>query len=434
MTTTTPSELEELVRSQPIRSGRPIAWAIMFMLTVAAGWTFFTELTEVAIATGAVIPQGQVRPVQHLEGGIVAGIFVRDGDTVTAGQQLLQIQLAPTDLNPDELRARMDGLLIQRARLTAESRGVAAEWPREAVARQPAIAAAEVQSYEGRRAQLETSIAVLQQQTEQRRLEIREFESQRSSLQAELSLAQNKLRISEDLLRNQLVTRVEHLETQRSVQQLEGRVQTISVSIPRAQAAFDESQRKIEETRLQFRREVQNQLAENEVNIARTEQLLAEVSRQQDRTTITAPIDGVVKNVKVRSLGDVIKPAEPIMEVVPASETLVVEARLNPTDRGYVSVGQSALVKVSSYDFVRYGGLTGKVTYIGADADLDDKGNPYFRVQVETDKAFLGSEQSPLPVTAGMQATVDIVTGTKTVLEYLIKPVLKIRYEAFRER
>ena len=115
MTTTTPSELEELVRSQPIRSGRPIAWAIMFMLSVAIGWTVVTELTEVAVATGAVIPQGQVRTVQHLEGGIVAGIFVRDGDTVTAGQQLVQIQLAPTDLNPDELRARMDGLLDRKS-------------------------------------------------------------------------------------------------------------------------------------------------------------------------------------------------------------------------------------------------------------------------------------------------------------------------------
>ena len=406
----------------------------MAMLAFGGAWTFFTDITEVSIASGAVIPQGQVRSVQHLEGGIVAGIFVRDGEMVTAGQQLIQIELARRDLNPDEIRARLDGLLITRARLTAESAGKAPVWPADAVARQPQIAAAEVQSYESRRAQLETSLNVLQQVVQQRQLEVKEFESQRTSLVAELQLATQKFTMSLDLLRDNLVTRIEHLELERAKQQIEGQISTISVSIPRAQAAAEEARRKVDETRLQFLREVQTSLAENENNIARTNELVAEATRQQERTTITSPIDGVIKNVKVRSLGDVVKPGDPLMEVVPTSDTLVIEARLNPTDRGYVTVGQNALVKVSSYDFVRYGGLEGKVTLIGADADLDEKGNPYFRVLVETGRAYLGEEAAPLPITAGMQATVDIVTGTKSVLEYLIRPVLKIRLEAFHER
>ena len=256
MTTTTPSELDELVRSQPIRAGRPIAWAIMVMLAVGGGWTYFTEITEVAIASGAVIPQGQVRSVQHLEGGIVAGIFVRDGELVTAGQQLIQIELARRDLNPDEIRARLDGLLITRARLAAESAGAVPAWPADAVARQPQIAAAEVQSYESRRAQLETSLAVLLQVVQQRQLEVKEFESQRASLQAELQLAVQKFNMSLDLLRDNLVTRIEHLELERAKQQLEGQIATISVSIPRAQAATGEATRKVDETRLQFLREV----------------------------------------------------------------------------------------------------------------------------------------------------------------------------------
>ncbi len=434
MTTTTTSELEDLIKAQPIRAGRPIAWAIMILLSVAGGWTYFTQLTEVATATGSVIPQGQVRTVQHLEGGIVSGIYVRDGDMVIAGQQLLQMDLARTDLNPLEIRGRLDGLLIMRARLTAESRDIPPVWPADAVARQPQIAAAEVQSYESRRAQLETSVAVLTQVAEQRRLQVKEFEAQRLSLQAELQLATEKFKISEDLRRDNLVTRIEHLELERSKQQLEGQVATISVSIPRAQSAFEESQRKIEETRLQFRREVQTAFADNAVNVAQMEQQLVEVTRQQDRTTITSPIDGVIKNVKVRSLGDVVKPGDAIMQVVPVSDTLVIEARLSPMDRGYVTLGQGALVKVSSYDFVRHGGLDGKVTLIGADADLDEKGNPYFRVLVQTDRAYLGDDAKPMPISAGMQATVDIITGTKSVLEYLVRPVLKIRYEAFKEQ
>ena len=429
MTTTTTSELEELVKAEPIRAGRPIAWAIMAVLFGAGVWTSFAHLTEVSTASGAVIPQGQVRTVQHLEGGIVSGIYVRDGDVVTAGQSLLQVELAPKSSNPEELRARLDGYLIVRARLTAESARQPPQWPQDAVARQPQIAAAEVQSYESRRAQLETSLAVLQQQVQQRQLEVKEFESQRASLQAELSLATEKLKMSEGLLRDNLVTRIEHLELERVKQQLEGQINTISVSIPRAQAAHEEATRKVDETRLQFLREVQTAQAENEVNITRTEQLLAEATRQQERTTITAPIDGVIKNVKVRSLGDVVKPGEPIMEVVPITTTLVIEGKLSPTDRGYVVVGQDAVVKISAYDYVKYGGLHGKVILIGADADLDEKGNPYFRVQVQTDKSYFGTAESPMPVSSGMQATVDIITGSKSVLAYLIKPVLKIRLD-----
>ena len=218
------------------------------------------------------------------------------------------------------------------------------------------------------------------------------FESQRTSLIAELDLVTRRFKTSEDLLRDAMTTRTEHLDLERSKAQLEGQILTLTVSIPRAQAAFAEAQKKIEDVRLESRREVQKELAENEVNIARVEQVQAELTHQQGRTTVTSPIDGVIKNIKVRSIGDVVKPGEPFLEVVPLSDTLLVEARLSSDDRGYVSEGQSAMVKVSSYDFVRYGGLNGKVVFIGAGADQDDKGNVYFRVRVETDRSFLGSE------------------------------------------
>ena len=275
---------------------------------------------------------------------------------------------------------------------------------------------------------------MLQHQSDQRKLEVSEYQSQLKSLLAELDLATQKFKMQEDLVKNALVTRVEYLETQRSVQQLQGQVNTIQVSIPRAQSAYDESQQKIEETRLQFRRTVQTDLGQAEVDIARTQQQLTLATRQQDRTTVASPITGIIKNIKIRSIGDVIKPGDKIMEVVPVAENLVIEAHLSPVDRGYVKEGQEATVKVTSYDFTRYGGLEGRVTRVAADADLDEKGVPYFLVVVVTAKNFLGSEQSPLPISAGMQASVDIKTGTKSVLEYLIRPVLKIRYEAFHER
>ncbi len=433
-TTSAPSELEELIRTTPIKAGRPLAWAVMIMLAAGTVWTYFTILPEVAVAIGSVVPAGQVRSVQHLEGGVVTAIYVKDGDLVEAGQSLVQVELAPNANNPEELRARLDGLVLTRTRLQAESRGEQPIWPQDIVLRQPNIALAEMQSYESRRAELDTTVAVLQHQSDQRKLEVSEYQSQLKSLLAELDLATQKFKMQEDLVKNALVTRVEYLETQRSVQQLQGQVNTIQVSIPRAQSAYDESQQKIEETRLQFRRTVQTDLGQAEVDIARTQQQLTLATRQQDRTTVASPITGIIKNIKIRSIGDVIKPGDKIMEVVPVAENLVIEAHLSPVDRGYVKEGQEATVKVTSYDFTRYGGLEGRVTRVAADADLDEKGVPYFLVVVVTAKNFLGSEQSPLPISAGMQASVDIKTGTKSVLEYLIRPVLKIRYEAFHER
>lgn len=161
---------------------------------------------------------------------------------------------------------------------------------------------------------------------------------------------------------------------------------------------------------------------------------MIKASEQKLRTEITSPIDGVIKNLAFNTIGGVIKAGEPVMEVVPTAETLVIEVHLAPEDRGYVKVGQPALVKVTSYDFVRYGGLEGRVTQVSPDSDLDKSGNPYFLVKVETTKSYLGTKEGDLPITPGMQASVDIKTGSKSVMEYLIRPVLKIRYEAFHER
>ena len=165
------------------------------------------------------------------------------------------------------------------------------------------------------------------------------------------------------------------------------------------------------------------------------QELLAQATDQGVRAEIKSPIDGVVKKLRTNTIGGVVTPGEAIMEIVPSGEKLVVEARLNPTDRGYVDAGQPAIVKISTYDFVRYGGLQGTVTQVAPDASTDAKsGSPYFEVIVETDKSWLGAEPGSLPITAGMQATVDIRTGSRTVIDYLLKPVLKLRDEAFRER
>jgi adhesin transport system membrane fusion protein len=429
------ANLDTLMAENTGSAGRRIAWAIMILLSGAVGWTYFAHLDEVASAQGEVIPQSQIKVIQHLEGGIVQEIYVKAGDSVKEGDSLILLNLASSGLNREELQARLDGLLIQRARLAAEARATEPEFPAEAAGRQPELVNAERATLEARRGELQSTISVQNRQIQQRQLEIQEAESRQKSLQNDIKLAREKLTIYENLVKDALISRVEYVEQQRTVEQLQGEVEAITHSIPRAQAAMEEARERARELQLGFRREAQNELGQVELNIARTRELLAEASEQRQRALIKSPIDGIIKNVGVNTIGGVVQPGQPIMEVVPTDEKLVVEAKLNPVDRGYVREGQPAMVKVSSYDFVRYGGLRGQVTFVAADSDTDEKTNePFYRVVVQTDRAYLGTKEGDLPITPGMQATVDIQTGSKSVLEYLIKPVLKIRYEAFRER
>ena len=226
---------------------------------------------------------------------------------------------------------------------------------------------------------------------------------------------------------------MEHLALEREVEALQGEIETIDSAIPRARSALAEAQERERELGLTFRREAAEELGKAEVTIERTRELVSKASEQVARTEIQSPIDGVVKNMRYHTIGGG-QGGEPIMEIVPSHEDLVVEARLNPVDRGYVEAGQPAVVKISTYDFVRYGELDGVVELIAPDATLDDSGEPYFRVVVATDRSYLGAEPGDLLITPGMQATVDIRTGKRTVIEYLIKPILKLRHEAFRER
>ena len=272
------------------------------------------------------------------------------------------------------------------------------------------------------------------EQVRQRQLDTRELQTNRRAVTVDLGFSRERFDMSEGLLEKGLTSRMEHLQLTREVEALQKKLEALDASIPRSRAALSEARKRNTEIRAKFRREASDRLREVEGEIARISELMVEATDQARRTQITSPIDGIVKNLRHHTIGGVVRPGEPIMEIVPTHEKLVVEARLNPIDRGHVEEGQRVVVKVTSYDFVRYGGLEGKVAHIAADANSDPEGQPYFRVIAETDKAYLGDEVGSLPIIPGMQASVDIHTGSKSIIEYLIKPVLKLKHESFRER
>jgi len=429
-----PTPLEDLVRRNPIKVSRALVWAIMILLSTAMIWTYFVTLPEYAVSLGSVVPQSQIKIIQHLEGGIVQDIYVRDGDFVKKGDPLIQINLASSGINREELQVSLDSLILTRARLKAQAAGTNIVLPRAVAERQPEMASAEINSLDSQRSELESSKTVLKRQVEQAKLAIKEFEAALRSKEKDVTISKRNLAISASLLTESLVTRNSHNDLESALVNLQGEVDSIKINIPKARSALAETIERLRELGLKFRRESQGQLSDIELKIAGTRERLSKASEQKLRTEIISPIEGVVKNLGFNTIGGVVKAGEPLMEIVPTAETLVIEVNLAPEDRGYVKIGQSALVKVTSYDFVRYGGLDGVVTHISPDSDLDDSGNPYFLVKVQTDKAYLGTKEGDLPITPGMQASVDIKTGAKSVMEYLIRPVLKIRYEAFHER
>ena len=217
------------------------------------------------------------------------------------------------------------------------------------------------------------------------------------------------------------------------MEDLKSEFESTGTSIPRIQESVNEAKARRKETRARFVREAQQQLGEVEEEIARLNEDLAAAGEKGARLEIKSPIAGVVKNMRYQTIGGVVKAGEPILEIVPSGEKLVVDAKLNPLDRGFVVEGQPARVKISTYDFVRYGALEGKVALVAPDV-TEDEDSPFFQVIIETKKSYLGAEEGQLPITAGMDATVDIHTGTKSVIDFLIKPVLKMKAEAFRER
>ena len=428
------AKLDMLLNQNPLPSWRLVAWPIMIAMGAGLIWANFATLDEVAIATAEIVPAGRIKVVQHLEGGIIQEIYVAEGDTVREGQSLMLLDLASSGTNREELQVRMDSELLVKARLEAEAEGKELVFPEEVAQRRPAIVAAQRQAFEARRRELGSTMQVMREQVKQRELEVEELNARARAVESNYKLASERLKMSKSLLAEGLTAKMEHLQLEAEVENLDGEMRSLRPALPKAQAAIEEARQRLEETESRFRREAQDQLSKTEESLARVAELLSDANEQGIRAEIKSSIDGVVKNMRYNAVGNVVKPGEPIMELVPTGGQLVVEAKLNPIDRGYVTEGQAATVKVSTYDFTRYGGLAGQVIRVAPDSSTDEDGAPYFRVVVQTDKNYLGKVEGDLPITPGMQATVDIHTGKKSVMDYLIKPVLKLQHEAFRER
>ena len=428
------SPVESLLDKYSPKHGSHLPILVILILMSTFSWMFVSELDEVAVATGQVVPQGQVKLIQHLEGGIVTEILAKEGQKVGKGERLMQLRLGADRVRSSEIELQAASLVIKRDRLQAELDKQPFSLPENVDVKIRKIFQKEILTFDNRKRQVNGSIKILEANARQKILEIKELESRIKGRKTSLEFALKRLQISKSLEKDNLTTKMEVLDLENEYGQLKSEIAELQTSLQRAKEAHTEARQRATSLTLDFNREVSEELGRVEIALAQTEEQLKTASELVDQTALYSPIEGIVKNLRQHTIGGVVQPGEAIMEVVPAQDTLVVETKLSPIDVGYVRVGQKADVKILTYDFRRYGSLPGLVKNVAADTSTDLRGDPYFRVEIETERNYLGKDLGSLPITPGMQAEINIKTGTRSVFNFLISPVFKTWHAAFKER
>lgn len=406
-------------------------------------WAIFAEIDELARGAGKVIPTDKVQTVQSLDGGIISEIFIKEGDIVKFDAPLMKIDTTRFQATLEESRQEYLSLLALKARLEKEATIDIDEPLQELIFDEKILQDPsrydlnEKMLYENRYKELKSSISVLSTQESQKIQELKEIESTIKKLKDNLGFIEEQKKTIKQLVERKIKSNIDLLDMEKEYNQTKGDLQTANLSITRSNFAIQEARNKIQEKLNTFRSEASNELQKTVSQINRFEAKLVGDKDKVDKTTITSPVDGIVKQLNFNTIGGVIQPGVDLIEIVPLSDALVVEAKIDPKDIAFINPSQKAIIKITAYDFSIYGGLEGHIIEISADSIIDKdskEGKSYYRVLVKTDKNYLERKGKKLPIIPGMVATVDIVTGKKTIMDFLLKPILKVKQDSLHER
>ena len=426
------SELsDEAIIEQEPTNARRLVYAVFAVLICLLLWSALASIDTVTRGIGKVIPSSQVQVIGSQDGGIVQEILVAEGDIVERGQVLVRLDRTRSEASLGENQAERQGLEIRALRLDAlvSRRDFEPDSVMRALA--PQVVSEELKLFQTSRTQLETQELIARRQKRQREEELLELQAKRDQLVTEASLARDELDVTRPLVASGAASQVEILRLEREVNRATGELQQVRAGIRRVEAAVQEASSNIETVRLEFLNETREKLAETYNRIAALSQAGAGLSDRVSDTEVTAPLAGTIKQLHYNTVGGVVLPGRDMVELVPANDTLLLEVKIKPKDIAFLAPGQEANVKFTAYDFVVYGGVEGTIEQIGADTLLDSEDEPYYEVTVRTRNVDFGPEQ---PIIPGMTVDVDILTGRKTVLSYLMKPVLRAQQRALSER
>ena len=425
-------DMNDLIKEQDLTGSRWLIWLALLAVMALLVWAYFAWIDEVVRGEGKVVPSQQVQIVQNLDGGVVEDILVRTGEVVEENQVLLRIDPTRYSASLGESEAEIFSLKAKAARLEALATGESLSMPEEVTLSAPDLAEMERRVWEARTKELQSNIAIAQEQLRQRQEELRETQANRDQAASSCALTSQELRMTRPLLQSGAVSEVDLLRLQRDVARYCGEQRAAVAQIDRIQAAIQEAEKRLDETEISFRNQARTELSDVRAKLASLSQSHLALADKVRLSEVRSPVRGTIKSLHVHTRGGVVQPGKDLIEIVPADDTLLLEVHILPKDIGFLHPGQKASVKFTAYDFTVYGGLIGEVEQISADTIVDEKGQAFYIAKVRTDQVYVGDDNKP--IIPGMMAEVHILTGKRTVLQYLLKPVLRARENAFTER
>ncbi|WP_178861948.1 HlyD family type I secretion periplasmic adaptor subunit [Thiomicrorhabdus cannonii] len=428
------SSLSQATLEKPTRASQMVVWVILLVIIWLLVWANFAELDKIVRGEGKVVPSSQIQVVQNLEGGIIEEIFVHPGDKVRKGDILIKLDNTQFASTFGESKIRGMQLKARSERLKAEANNTEFKLPEKSDDTvMSGLYEREYELYQSRQKQLETTVAILSAQIEQQKLELQEAYSQEVQLTRSHKLLTREITMMQPLVKQGIASEVDLLKTQREENDALTRLKTVQNSIPKLKSMISEADSKRTQAKEEFMNDARKELNDVLAEISQIEQSNTALEDRVRRTAIKSPVHGTIKQLLINTVGGVVQPGSDIIEIVPDDDTLVLETKILPADIGFIYPGLKAKVKFTAYDFAIYGGLEGTVKQISADTITDNEGNSFYIARIQTDKNHLGSEAHPLDLLPGMTASVDIVVGKHTVLDYILKPIIKAKELALRE-
>lgn len=407
-----------------------VAFFILFIL-----WANFAALDEVTRGDGRVIPSTEIQALQSLEAGIVEEFLVRSGDQVESGQVLMRLNAIEASSDLGANNARYYGLLASIRRLQAEAEGkLTVDFPDAVMQAAPSAVTEEMKAFRANQQKVQSQLNIFEQQLSQKEQEVRELETRIADTRSVLRLQRQEMEMIEPLVARGSAPRLELLQLERTIKEKTAELNGYLGNLPRARSAAEEVRARIEEVQTAVQAQAQTELAAKRVELNEIKERLSALEERKTRTEIKSPVNGTIKDIMINTVGGVVRPGEDIIQIVPKDDQLLVEARIRPADIAFLYPGQPAIVKITAYDFSIYGGLDAEVVDISADTIEDEQGENFYRVRVRTYETELKRKGEILPIIPGMVASVDILTGKKTVMQYLLKPLIKTVDNAMNER
>jgi len=403
---------------------------LAFFIFVA--WTAFTKIKEMARTTGEIIPSSYVQSIQHLEGGIVAEILVRDDDSVKKDQILIRLRGDSVKADHKRVLAKLHFLRLKAARLRAFISGDRNEFDRlsKTISARSTEGDLLASMLDGLKRQQE----ILKQQLIQKKAQKKLFEQQLQTARKALEIAKTAFKTQDQLYKEHLVAETTYLAVVREMNQQQGQVNQLKIKITQANEAINEYKWRLQSLVVETRNKALEKLGTVESDIAETEALLKKLEGQIARLDIRSPVDGLVKGLEVHTIGGVIAPGRQLMEIVPADSDLLAEVKISPNDIGHIKIGYPVIVKITSYDFSRYGAINGTVKGLSATTFANQHGQTFYKGMISLEKNYVGNTPGQNVILPGMIVNADIITGEKSLLAYFLKPIYKALNSAFSER